>query len=271
MVRAAVLFSITVGFDHGLWDSVVPLLTPYRHVIRYDLRGHGASEVTQQPYSVELLAEDALAIASALGVGEFDFVGTSLGGLIGLHIAVTAPGRLRRLVVANASARSPLSNDEWNRRIALAASSGVEPFVEGLLGRMFSASYRKANGPALHTLVESFRAMNPDGYAAAMAALRDADLHQRLTLVHARTLVIAGEADAAIPLEHSKHMADLISGTARLEVLPGGHLSAVESPIEFARAILSHLECRTVRQPASLLSKRSKAHLPSIVRKGALP
>lgn len=237
----ALILAHPIGFDHGLWDSVMPHLTLHRHVIRYDLRGHGASEATRDPYSVELLTEDALALASALGVGEFDFVGTSLGGLIGLQVAATAPQRLRRLVVANASARLPLPLDEWNRRIALALSSGVEPFVGGLLERMFSPAYREANSPALHTLVQSFRAIDAGGYAAAMAALRDADLHSQLALVRTRTLVIAGGADAAVPREHSKVMADSIPGAASVAVLPGGHLSAVESPAEFVRAVLSHI------------------------------
>lgn len=229
-----------IGFDHGLWDSVVPHLTSRFHVIRYDLRGHGASEVTEKPYSVDLLAQDAIEFATALGIGQFSFVGTSLGGLIGLHIAASTPERLRALIVANASARLPLPTEEWNRRIALASTSGVDPFVEGMLERMFSASYRLANGPALHTLINSFRAMDPRGYGAAMAALRDADLEPQLSKVRAPTLVIAGDADAAVPREHSQRMSDSISG-ARLAVLAGGHLSAVEAPGEFAREVLSHV------------------------------
>lgn len=217
------------------------MLTPHRHVVRFDLRGHGATEVTPEPYAVEVLAQDALALASALGLDEFDFVGTSLGGLIGLQVAAVAPGRVRSLVVANASARLPLPTDEWNRRITLAASSGLEPFVGGLLERMFSPAYREAGSPALHTLIASFRAMDQHGYAAAMAALRDADMREQLKLVRTSTLVIAGEADSAVPHDHSRYMADSLASGGQLVVLPGGHLSAVESPEEFAHAVLAHL------------------------------
>lgn len=237
--RPAVILAHPIGFDHGLWDALVPLVSAAFHVIRYDLRGHGASETTPDPYSVELLAQDALHLTTALGVDSFNFVGTSLGGLVGLQIAATEPKRLRSLVVANASARLPLPSEEWNRRIALAMSSGLEPFVAGMVERMFSAGYRQTNGPGLHTLVGSFLAMDPRGYAAAMAALRDADLKQLFSAVQVPSLVVAGDEDAAVPREHSQNMASAIRG-ARLAVLPGGHLSAVEAPTEFAREVLSH-------------------------------
>ena len=88
----------------------------------------------------------------------------------------------------------------------------------------------------MHTLIETFRAMSPAAYAAALAALRDADMEMELKNVQVRTLVIAGENDGAVPREHSQRMADGIPG-ARLAVLAGGHLSAVESPAAFAAEV----------------------------------
>jgi 3-oxoadipate enol-lactonase len=225
-----------IGFDHGLWDPVVPGLLDEFHLIRYDLRGHGGSEAATEPYSVDLLAKDALALLDALKVDDFSFVGTSLGGLVGLQLAVTVPARVRALVVANASARLPLPPEEWNRRIALAQSAGTEPFIDGMTQRMFTPGFVGSASPRFHTLIESFRAMNPAAYAAAMAALRDADLAPSLPSVRARTLIVAGETDSAVPREHSQRMADSIAG-ARLVVLPGGHLSAVESPVAFAAEV----------------------------------
>lgn len=158
-----------IGFDHGLWDRMVPLLLEKFHVVRYDLRGHGGSEATVEPYSVSLLAQDAAALLEAIGVDSFSLAGTSLGGLVGLQLAMSMPGRMTSLIVANASARLPLPVEEWNRRISLAIASGPEAFVSGMTERMFSAPFRAKNDPLFHTLMESFRAMDGAAYAAAMA------------------------------------------------------------------------------------------------------
>jgi len=78
-----------IGFDHGLWDAVMPALTQQFHVMRYDLRGHGASEATCEPCSVRLLADDAIALLRSLEIERFCFAGTSLGALVGFGIAPT--------------------------------------------------------------------------------------------------------------------------------------------------------------------------------------
>ncbi len=84
--------------------------------------------------------------------------------------------------------------------------------------------------------MQSFMAMDAHAYAAAMPALRDANLLPQLAQVRVPTLVVAGESDAAVPRDHSAAMASGIPG-AVLTVLPGGHLSAVESPDAFASAV----------------------------------
>lgn len=227
-----------IGFDHGLWDAVMPALTRQFHVIRYDLRGHGATEATHEPYSVRLLADDAAALLDALDVECFAFAGTSLGGLVGLQLALDRPHRITSLVVANASAKLPLPAEEWNRRIALANESGPPAFVGGMKERMFSAPFRESNDPRFHSLIESFQAMDGRAYGAAIAALRDADFLASLTELRVPMTVIAGESDQAVPRSHSEAM---VNGSPRatLEILPGGHLSAVESPDRFAVTVTS--------------------------------
>ena len=235
--RPALLLAHPIGFDHGLWDRCVPPLLERFQVIRYDLRGHGGTEASFAPYSVALLAQDAGALLDALGIDDFDFAGTSLGGLVGLQLALTRPQGMRSLLVANASARLPLPAEEWDRRIALAASAGTEAFVAGIAERMFSPAFRASDDAQLHTLIETFRAMDGKAYGAALAALRDADLREQLADIRVRTVVVAGELDSAVPRANSESMAAGIAG-ARLAVLPGGHLSAVESSAAFAAELL---------------------------------
>jgi pimeloyl-ACP methyl ester carboxylesterase len=89
-----------VGADHSLWDKVVASLTRHFQVLRYDLRGHGGSDVTPGEYSVDLLANDLLTLTTRLGWERFALCGLSLGALTSLQAAALAPGRIESLMVA---------------------------------------------------------------------------------------------------------------------------------------------------------------------------
>jgi len=99
------VLSHSLGCDLGQWDAQAAHFQNHFRVLRYDIRGHGASGVTPGDYNIELLARDALGIADALGIGAFAFCGLSLGGMIGQFIAAFAPDRLTHLVLANTSSR----------------------------------------------------------------------------------------------------------------------------------------------------------------------
>lgn len=225
-----------VGFDHRLWDDLVPNLTQHWHVLRYDLRGHGGTEGEPCDGSVEQLAADALQLTHELAVERFAFYGVSLGGLVGLWLGAHYAHALTHLAVSNLSACLPLSREEWNRRIATAKSIGLACFVDGVRERMFSAAYRESNAPLFNTLVDGFLAMDAKAYASALTVLRDADLRPLLGRVRVPTLVMGGEEDSAVPREHLEYIATTVPG-ARLVMLPGGHLSPVEAPIQVGVAL----------------------------------
>lgn len=237
--RPALFLAHPVGFDHGLWDAIVPLLLADFHVVRYDLRGHGGSEVTPGEYPVAMLASDALAIIDALRLGPVHYYGVSLGGLVGLWIAAHQPRALRSLTVSNLAARLPLPREEWDRRIGIARSEGLSSFAAGMRERMFSAAFREAN-PSFHTQMNAFLATDPQGYASALAALRDADLTPMLPRAMVPTLVVHGRLDAAVAPEQIRLIADSVaSGT--LVTVEGGHLSPLESPVEVAKHLRRHI------------------------------
>lgn len=226
--RPVLVLAHPVGFDLQVWDDIAPLLTPHWHLLRYDLRGHGETEVTPGDYSVQQLAADVLLLTYELGIERFAFCGISLGGLVGLWLGAHHPKALTHLVVSNASACLPLSREEWDLRIALARGSGMAGFAESIRARMFSATYRESGAPLYPRLMESLLSSSPLGYAASLAALRDADLRPLLAHIRVPTLVVGGEVDAAVPRDHLEAMANGVVG-ARLCWMPGGHLSPVEA------------------------------------------
>src|SRR4051794_16954536 len=97
----------SLGTDLGMFDAQVPELARTHRVIRYDLRGHGGSEIVPGPATVDDLARDVLSLLDERGVDRFSYAGVSLGGAIGLQMALTVPDRLDRLGVPASAAPFP--------------------------------------------------------------------------------------------------------------------------------------------------------------------
>lgn len=236
----AVVLAHPVGSDHSIWDAVVPRLLDDFHVVRFDLHGHGGSDTAESEYSVDRFADDAISLLDTLNIETFSFCGISLGALTGLVLAARLPKRLQRLVVANASARLPLSHEHWNERILKVRSEGMGALVDGMIDRMFSAQFRDQRTASFHTAVGTFLGMSAEGYSAGLAALRDADLRPVLDYISVPTMVIGSALDLAVPKDDINYLSQTIPGAQSL-LLEGGHLSALESPNELAHALKAFL------------------------------
>ena len=83
--------------NFSMWDQQIPALTDRYRVLRFDNRGHGGTQLTPPPYSMETLAADACNLLDALGINRVHFVGASLGGMVGQLFAIKYPDRLQSL------------------------------------------------------------------------------------------------------------------------------------------------------------------------------
>jgi len=207
-------------------------------VLRYEHRGHGESETTPGPYTVEQLAGDALDLLDELGVERASWLGLSLGGMVAMWIAACAPERLERLVLACTSARVP-SPQAYAERAGIVRAQGVEPVADAVVARWFTPA-------ASDELRARFRAIlvaTPrEGYAGCCEALAEWDFRERLGDIVAPTLVVAGAEDESTPIAHTDMLVQRIPG-ARGTVLEGAaHLANLERPAAFAEAALAHLE-----------------------------
>src|SRR5919197_4765150 len=92
-----VMFGDSLGTTLAMWDDQAAALADQYRVLRFDMRGHGLSPAPPAPYTVDELADDALALLDRLGLPRVMFCGLSLGGAVGMTIAMRAPERLQRL------------------------------------------------------------------------------------------------------------------------------------------------------------------------------
>ena len=222
-----------LGTDHGLWDPQLPSLVRHFQVLRLDLRGHGASDAPAGEYTMAQLAADVL---SAVPRERFSYCGLSLGGMIGHRIAADHPGRVERLVLANTSPRvaDPSAFDARRKTVLEEGMAAVEPAV---MQRFFSA---KPN-PWAESIRAVFRATEPAGYAGCCSAIRDMDHRRLLPSISCPTLVIGSDQDASTPWTgHGDALATQIPG-AQAAQIPAAHLSNLERPAAFTRAVLNFL------------------------------
>lgn len=233
----AVVFANSLGTDLRLWDAVLPLLPGIR-AFRYDKRGHGLSDRGPQD-GIAGLAEDAAALIERVAGGPAVFIGLSIGGMIGQHLAAVRPDLVRALVLSNTAARMGTA-DAWNARIAAIRAGGIDSIADTVMERWFAPAFRAR--PALNLWRNMLTRTDVDGYAAACVAIAAADLTTQTATLRLPTLAIAGDQDGASP-------PDLVEGTARLipgaafHVIPGaGHLPPAESPDDWAALVAPFLK-----------------------------
>jgi 3-oxoadipate enol-lactonase len=235
-----VVFAHSLGCDHGQWDRQSADLQAGCLVLRYDLRGHGASEATPGDYSIELLARDVLALADSLGIHRFAFCGLSIGGMIGQRLGASAGDRLTRLILANTSARLADPTIMETRRAAV-LKEGMSAVAETSLGRFFSPEAIAGGLPHVATTRRTMLATNPVGYACCCAAIRDMDQIALLGRIRVPTLVISSDCDPSTPWKGNGEVLEKSIPGAKAVHLKGAHLSNLEQPGEFTRALMDFL------------------------------
>jgi 3-oxoadipate enol-lactonase len=225
----AVVFTGSLGTDITMWQPQSGRLREHFRTLRYEIRGHGRSQVLPGPYAIADLGSDLIGLLDRLGIERAFVCGLSIGGMASMWVAAHAPERVERLVLCCTSAQlGPPS--AWTERAAAVRDGGVEVVADAVLARWFTPRFREAHPEVIERMRSSLVATPPEGYAGCCEAIAAMDLTGDLGAITAPTLVLAGGEDPATPPEHGRRIAELIPG-ARFEIVsPGAHLATVERP-----------------------------------------
>jgi 3-oxoadipate enol-lactonase len=235
-----VVLSNSLGTTQELWERQFPALAEHFRVLTYDHPGHGSSPLPELPCTVESLAHGLLALLDELGIERVSLCGISLGGMVGMALALAAPERVERLVLACTSAylRPP---EGWDERARIVRAEGTEAIADTVSGRWFTTALARQE-PAT---VARFRAMlastPPEGYARCCEALGAWDAREAIAAIAAPVLVIAGEEDPATPVAHAELIASRVTGSRLVVLERAAHLANVERADAFTAAVLEHL------------------------------
>ena len=236
-----VVLSNSLGSTPAMWDPQFSALAERFRVVRYDHRGHGRSPVPPAPYELADLGFDVIALLDRLGLERVRWCGLSLGGMVGMWMAINAPERIDRLVLLCTTAYFG-TPEVWRERTAAVREGGTEAVADSGMERWFTPEFREREP----NTVARFRAMvaaQPDeGYVETCGALERLDLRPQLDAIRARTLVIAGDDDPSTPVDpHANLLAERIAG-ARLEVVHARHMANAEQAETVTDLILDQLE-----------------------------
>lgn len=236
----AVVLAHSLGATRAIWNPVAAALVANGfRVIRYDLRGHGESDVIKGPYSVADFGGDLLSVIVAAGLDRAHVVGLSVGGMAAMWLAANMPGRVDRLVLANTTPFIP-AKERWDPLITQALSDGLDGIAAPMIEGWLSAGFRQDQPNAAASLVEAMRTTPPAGFAGTCAILRDVDLRDDLARIAAPTLILHGVEDArGAPASAALNAG--IAGSVKVDIPGAAHLSPAENPAAVARAILEFL------------------------------
>ena len=233
------VFSNSLGANYSMWDPQPSEFKKKFRVLRYDTRGHGQSSSTPGPYSIELLAKDAIALLDALDLDPVYFCGLSMGGMIGMWLGLNAPELLNKLVLCNTGAKIGTA-ETWKARIEAVQKNGMKSVAPAIIERWFTPAFRQKSPATMANILKMIEEANPEGYAACCAAIRDFDCREHLGKIRTQTLVISGAHDPATPPADGHFLAQHIPG-ARYVELNAAHLSNIEDQDRFNQELAAFL------------------------------
>jgi 3-oxoadipate enol-lactonase/4-carboxymuconolactone decarboxylase len=237
------VFSHSIGTDHALWEPQLQDLLSHFQVLRYDTRGHGASEAPPGEYSVEQLGRDVLGLVEALKLPKFAFCGLSLGGAVGQWLAIHAPEKLTGLILANTSPRVG-TPELWQNRINAVQQGGMVVIADTAIQRFFSPESLAPSSAYIESVRSVLLGTDVTGYVGCCAALRDFDFKENLPRIGIPTLVIVGERDVSTPWAGNGEILAQRIPQARVTRLSAAHLSNLEAPKSFTAALFEFLQAR---------------------------
>lgn len=237
-----IVLSNSLGASLAMWDPQIAFLTENYRVLRYDTRGHGASDAPKGPYDFGNLVGDVTGLMDALNIDKASFMGLSMGGMTGLGLALNHGDRISRVVCADGRADAPDPfRAMWDQRMAAVTENGMSGIVDGTLATWFTEAWRTANPEELARIRSMVLGSDPAGYIACCQALKSLDYLRHLGGVSIPVLYVGGSEDKGAAPDVMQALAEATPGAAFHEVPDAAHVANINQPEAFNVAIAEFL------------------------------
>jgi len=231
----------SLGTTTTIWDRARTELGTRHPVFVWDLPGHGVSPATTDPFTMSELAEAVLRALDAAGIDRFAYAGISLGGVVGLQLALDHPRRVAAVTLVCSLPRIG-TTEGWRQRASDVRLQGTPSLVGGSASRWFTPEFLEREPDVASRVLHRLLDIDDESYALCVEALAATDLRARVGELESPLTLIVGEQDPVIPVEEAR----AIAGSAphgSLHIIPGtSHLAAVERPDRVAALITESSE-----------------------------
>lgn len=224
----------SLGTSTLVWENAAELLGAQFSLLRWDLPGHGISPPARDGFTVAELAD---AVLELVDEPTFHYAGVSLGGAIGLELALRHPGRIDRVAMICSLAKFGDSSS-WTDRAALVRAQSTSALVGASAGRWFSpgsiARLPEVTGRLLHTLADA----DDESYALCCEALAAYDVRAELGELSRPLLAISGRDDPVAPPDAMAALAAATPHGRAIDLADAGHLASAEQPAAVADLLI---------------------------------
>jgi 3-oxoadipate enol-lactonase len=238
----ALVLGSSLGATRAMWDPQHEALADQLRVVRYDHPGHGMSPAPKAGMTLADLGRSVLELADRLELQRFSYAGLSLGGMVGMWLAVHAPDRVDRLALLCTSAYLPPASMWHERAAAVRAAGSCSAISESVVARWFTPDFAARHPDVVASFTATLDDVDPEGYATCCEAIAAMDQREQLGRITAPTLVIGGAQDLPTPpREHSDVIAKAVPGAVLVTLSPAAHLASVEQPRPVTALLLEHV------------------------------
>jgi 3-oxoadipate enol-lactonase/4-carboxymuconolactone decarboxylase len=245
----------SLGTTADVWSEAARLLIDDFRVVRWDLPGHGRSPAATAPFTVAELAEAVLALVDSLGGGRFAYAGVSLGGAVGLELALgPAAERMDGLAVVCSAARIG-EPDGWRSRAVQVRRQGTASVVAASSERWFAPAFLAREPDRVGRMLNQLLDVDDESYALCCEALAGFDRRPDLSRIAVQTIVVSGALDPVVPAADASSTAEGIGGARWVELPETGHQAEVERPEHLVQGLRRHF-ARPDRYDAGLGVRR---------------
>lgn len=235
-----------LGWDHSLWQGQIALLAGkgYR-VIAPDLRGMGATEKPDRAYSIDLYAEDMLAVMAELSIPRFAVSGFSLGGIVAAAMIGKAEERIVGAVIACCAVHAtPAGEAGTEAMLARAATLGPLAFAREQAAAIWHQDYVAANPEAVVRFIHWRAGMDQAALTRAFRAGYGIDYRPVLEKARLPIRFIAADRDPFASVEAMAELGRMTPDSDLVVIEGSGHMAPIEQPEAFDAALLDFLERR---------------------------
>jgi pimeloyl-ACP methyl ester carboxylesterase len=244
--KESLVFSHGFLMDHAMFDDQVRCLADSYRCVRFDHRGQGRSEVTDSGYAIDELTEDAAALITALDCAPCHFAGLSMGGFVGLRLALRHPGLLKSLILMDTSAdpEPTAARLQYTLMARFARWFGFRLLVRRISKVMFGRTFLgdPASGPQLEQWRAKVLSANRTGILRAVdGVLGRPGVYPLLPDIRLPVLLIVGDEDLATPPFRTRRMHASLAQSKLVTIAGAGHSPPIERPDQVTAAMLDFL------------------------------